>query len=58
VAHARGRPLHALVSRAVPIEIDPREPYAIRFDGRVILAYCAWSSVSANPSGMSFRRAS
>jgi transcriptional regulator with XRE-family HTH domain len=42
VAHPYGRPLHALVSRARPIEIDPREPYAIRFDGRVILAYCAW----------------
>jgi transcriptional regulator with XRE-family HTH domain len=42
VAHPHGRPLHALVSRAVPIEIDPREPYAIRFEGRVILAYCAW----------------
>ena len=37
-----GRPLHALVSRALPIAIDPREPYAIRFNGRVILAYCAW----------------
>lgn len=36
------RPLHALVSRPVPIEIDPREPYAVRFEGRVILAYCAW----------------
>jgi transcriptional regulator with XRE-family HTH domain len=42
VAHPHGRPLHALVSRARPIEVDPREPYAIRFDGRVILAYCAW----------------
>src|SRR6185295_15432021 len=42
VAYPHGRPLHALVSRALPIEIDPREPYAIRFDGRVILAYCAW----------------
>jgi transcriptional regulator with XRE-family HTH domain len=42
VAHPHGRPLHALVSRAVPTEIDPREPYAIRFEGRVILAYCAW----------------
>ena len=42
VAQAHGRPLHALVSRALPIEIDPREPYAIRFNGRVILAYCAW----------------
>jgi transcriptional regulator with XRE-family HTH domain len=42
VVHPHGRPLHALVSRPIPIEIDPREPYAIRFDGRVILAYCAW----------------
>ena len=42
VANPHGRPLHALVSRARPIEVDPREPYAIRFDGRVILAYCAW----------------
>ena len=42
VAHPHGRPLHALVSRPLPIEIDPREPYAIRFEGRVILAYCAW----------------
>ena len=42
VTHPHGRPLHALVSRPIPIEIDPREPYAIRFGGRVILAYCAW----------------
>jgi transcriptional regulator with XRE-family HTH domain len=42
VANPHGRPLHALVSRARPIKVDPREPYAIRFDGRVILAYCAW----------------
>jgi len=42
VAHPHGRPLHALVSRDVPIEIDPREPYAVRFEDRVILAYCAW----------------
>jgi transcriptional regulator with XRE-family HTH domain len=42
VVHPHGRPLHALVSRPLPIEIDPREPYAIRFDRRVILAYCAW----------------
>jgi hypothetical protein len=42
VAQAHGRPLHALVSRPAHLEIDPREPYAIRFDGRVILAYCAW----------------
>jgi transcriptional regulator with XRE-family HTH domain len=42
VGHPHGRPLHALVSRALPIAIDPREPYAIRFNGRVILAYCAW----------------
>ena len=42
LARTHGRPRHALVSRARPIEIDPREPYAIRFNGRVILAYCAW----------------
>jgi hypothetical protein len=42
VSNPHGRPLHALISRPMPIEIDPREPYAIRFDGRVILAYCAW----------------
>ena len=42
VAPPVGRPLHALVSRPVPIAIDPREPYAVRFEGRVILAYCAW----------------
>jgi transcriptional regulator with XRE-family HTH domain len=42
VAQAHGRPLHALVSRPAHLEIDPREPYAIRFEGRVILAYCAW----------------
>jgi transcriptional regulator with XRE-family HTH domain len=42
VAHSHGRPLHALVSRPAQIEIDPREPYAVRFDGGVILAYCAW----------------
>jgi transcriptional regulator with XRE-family HTH domain len=42
VAHPHGRPLHALVSRSTPVDIDPREPYAIRFEGGVILAYCAW----------------
>jgi len=42
VAHPYARPRHALVSRPIPITIDPREPYAIRLDGRVILAYCAW----------------
>jgi hypothetical protein len=42
VVHPHGRPLHALVSRPLPIMVDPREPYAIRFDRRVILAYCAW----------------
>jgi transcriptional regulator with XRE-family HTH domain len=42
VVHPHGRPLHALVSRPLPIVMDPREPYAIRFEGRVILAYCAW----------------
>jgi hypothetical protein len=30
------------VSRPAQVEIDPREPYAVRFDGEVILAYCAW----------------
>jgi len=24
------------------VTIDAREPYAIRFDRRIILAYCAW----------------
>jgi hypothetical protein len=42
VVDAHGRPLHALVSRPIPIEIDPREPYAIRFGRGMILAYCAW----------------
>ena len=42
IAHPQGRPLHALVSRSTPVEIDPREPYAIRFERGVILAYCAW----------------
>jgi len=42
VVSPHGRPLHALVSRPLPIAIDAREPYAIRFQGRVILAYCAW----------------
>ena len=42
VVDPHGRPLHALVSRPVPIEIDPREPYAVRFGRGVILAYCAW----------------
>jgi transcriptional regulator with XRE-family HTH domain len=37
-----GRALHAIVSRPDWIEIDPREPYAIRLGGEVILAYCAW----------------
>ena len=36
------RPTFAVVSRPLPVVIDPREPYAIRFEGRVILAYCAW----------------
>jgi transcriptional regulator with XRE-family HTH domain len=36
------RPTFAVVSRPLPIVIDSREPYAIRFEGRVILAYCAW----------------
>jgi transcriptional regulator with XRE-family HTH domain len=56
VGHPHGRPLHALVSRPLPIEIDPREPYAIRFDGRVILAYCAWDGrelVVLQPPGRS-----
>jgi hypothetical protein len=35
-------PTFAVVSRALPVVIDSREPYAIRFGGRVILAYCAW----------------
>ncbi len=35
-------PTYAVVSRPLPVTIDPREPYAIRFDRRVILAYCAW----------------
>jgi transcriptional regulator with XRE-family HTH domain len=42
VVSPHGRPLHALVSRPLPIVVDAREPYAIRFEGRVILAYCAW----------------
>ena len=36
------RPTFAVVSRPLPVIIDSREPYAIRFEGRVILAYCAW----------------
>jgi transcriptional regulator with XRE-family HTH domain len=36
------RPTFAVVSRPLPVVIDSREPYAIRFEGRVILAYCAW----------------
>jgi transcriptional regulator with XRE-family HTH domain len=35
-------PTFAVVSRPLPVVIDSREPYAIRFGGRVILAYCAW----------------
>ena len=35
-------PTFAVVSRPLPVVIDSREPYAIRFEGRVILAYCAW----------------
>ena len=35
-------PTCAVISRPLPVTIDSREPYAIRFDGRVILAYCAW----------------
>ena len=36
------RPTFAVVSRPLPVVIDSHEPYAIRFEGRVILAYCAW----------------
>ena len=36
------RPTFAVVSRPLPVVIDSREPYAIRFEGRVILAHCAW----------------
>jgi transcriptional regulator with XRE-family HTH domain len=36
------RPTFAVVSRPLPVIIDSREPNAIRFEGRVILAYCAW----------------
>ncbi len=35
-------PTYALVSRPLPVVIDSREPYAIRYGKRVILAYCAW----------------
>ena len=35
-------PTYAVISRPLPVTIDSREPYAIRFDRRVILAYCAW----------------
>ena len=35
-------PTYAVVSRPLPVTIDAREPYAIRFDRRIILAYCAW----------------
>ena len=31
-----------MISRPLPVVIDSREPYAIRFERRVILAYCAW----------------
>ena len=39
---SRTRPTFAVVSRPLPVVIDSREPYAIRFEGRVILAHCAW----------------
>jgi hypothetical protein len=55
-----GPPKHALVSRPWPIVIDPREPYAIRFGRRVILAYCAWDGrelvVLQPPTGEGFAR--
>ncbi len=35
-------PTYALISRPLPVVIDSREPYAIRYGKRVILAYCAW----------------
>ncbi len=35
-------PTYAVVSRPPPVTVDSREPYAIRFERRVILAYCAW----------------
>ena len=41
-SHSETRPTFAVVSRPLPVVIDSREPYAIRFEGRVILAYCAW----------------
>ncbi len=42
VSSPETRPTFAVVSRPLPVVIDSREPYAIRFEGRVILAYCAW----------------
>ena len=35
-------PTYAVISRPLPVVIDSREPYAIRFERHVILAYCAW----------------
>jgi transcriptional regulator with XRE-family HTH domain len=35
-------PTCAIVSRPLPVVIDSREPYAIRYGKTVILAYCAW----------------
>ena len=35
-------PTYAVISRPLPVVIDSREPYAIRFERTVILAYCAW----------------
>ncbi len=35
-------PTYALISRALPVVIDSGEPYAIRFERTVILAYCGW----------------
>ena len=36
-------PTCAVVSRPLPVVIDSREPYAIRFRRTVILAYCGWN---------------
>ncbi len=41
-SYPEARPSYALVSRPLPVVIDSREPYAIRFGRKVILAYCAW----------------
>jgi transcriptional regulator with XRE-family HTH domain len=41
-SYETARPLYAIVTRPPVVTIDPREPYAVRRHGRVLLAYIGW----------------